>query len=209
MKTNILIYEDNASLREGLVNLVTLTDEFVVVGAFPDCINVVAEVQKFNPEVILMDIDLPGMNGIEAVRAIRKINTAVQIIMLTVFDDNSHVYDAIYAGANGYLLKKFVSDKLLGAIREVMKGGAPMSPSIARMIINNLQHHENENVYQLTAREKEILQSLSSGNSYKLIAESLSISIETVRTHIKHIYDKLHVSSQTEAVSKAFREKLV
>lgn len=209
MKTRIVIFEDNASLREGLINLITLTDDFEVVGAFPDCRNVVQEVKLHKPEVILMDIDMPEVNGIEAVRAIRSFNNTVQIIMLTVFDDNAHVFDAIYAGANGYLLKKFVSDKLLNSIREVLRGGAPMSPSIARMVISSMQQHKTENIYKLTQREAEILQALSGGNSYKLIADHFSISIETVRTHIKHIYDKLHVSSQAEAVSKAIRERLV
>ena len=155
---------------------------------------------------------MPGINGIEAVKKVREFDKEVQIIMLTVFDDNTHVFEAIYAGANGYLLKKYVSDKLLSAISEVLEGGAPMSPSIARMIIGNLQQPVQqvpENNYQLTTREKETLQLLSQGNSFKMIAAELGISIDTVRTHIKRIYDKLHVRSQIEAVSKAINEKLV
>ncbi|MCM5530457.1 response regulator transcription factor [Parasegetibacter sp. NRK P23] len=206
---SILIYEDNASLREGLCNLIALTDDFTVSGAFPDCSRLNEHLEMFHPDVILMDIDMPGINGIEAVKRIRLVNNDVQIIMLTVFDDNNHVFNAVYAGANGYLLKKFVSDRLLGSIREVLRGGAPMSPSIARMVIENMQQSSSPNDYQLTAREKDILHSLAKGNSYKLIANDLGISIETVRTHIKHIYDKLHVSSQAEALSKAFRERLV
>jgi DNA-binding NarL/FixJ family response regulator len=130
--------------------------------------------------------------------------------MLTVFDDNQHVFDAICAGASGYLLKKHISTKLFDAIDEVQSGGAPMSPSVARMVISAMhQKPAQENTYQLTSREKEILTSLSKGNSYKLIASQFEISIDTVRTHIKKIYEKLHVHSQTEAVSKAINEKLV
>lgn len=212
MAVNLLIYEDNASLRESLSNLLTLTGEYDVAGAFADCTAVEEQVKALQPQVILMDIDMPEVNGIKAVKQIRTFNQEVQIIMLTVFDDNTHVYDALYAGANGYLLKKYVSDKLVQSIQEVLHGGAPMSPTIARMVISSMLQPAGTavtNDYQLTNREKEILQSLSKGNSFKLIAADLCISLDTVRTHIKHIYDKLHVRSQIEAVSKAINEKLV
>ena len=211
MPVRILIYEDNATLRESLSNLLALTEEYKVIASFPDCMRVEAQVKEHRPDVVLMDIDLPEINGIEAVKKIRRFDEGVQIIMLTVFDDNTHVYQALYAGANGYLLKKYVSDKLINSIQEVLQGGAPMSPTIARMIINNMQQpiQATGNNYQLTNREKEILQLLSKGNSFKLIAAELTISLDTVRTHIKHIYDKLHVRSQIEAVSKAINEKLV
>lgn len=209
MPVSILIYEDNFNLRESLGNLLSLTGEYVVCASYPDCSTVTAQVKELNPDVILMDIDMPVVNGIEAVGKIRSFNQAVQIIMLTVFDDNTHVFDAMYAGANGYLLKKYISDKLIHSIREVLDGGAPMSPSIARMVISSMQKAAPAKDYQLTAREKEILQLLSRGNSFKMIAGDLSISLDTVRTHIKRIYDKLHVCSQIEAVSKAINEKLV
>lgn len=212
MPVKIVIYEDNANLRESLKSLLSLTDAYEVAASFPDCSDIVNQVRSIKPGVLLMDIDMPGINGIEAVKKVREFDKDVQIIMLTVFDDNTHVFEAIYAGANGYLLKKYVSDKLLSAISEVLEGGAPMSPSIARMIIGNLHQPVQqvpENNYQLTAREKETLQLLSQGNSFKMIAAELGISIDTVRTHIKRIYDKLHVRSQIEAVSKAINEKLV
>ena len=212
MPVKIVIYEDNANLGESLNSLLSLTDAYEVAASFPDCSDIVNQVRSIQPGVLLMDIDMPGINGIEAVKKVREFDKQVQIIMLTVFDDNTHVFEAIYAGANGYLLKKYVSDKLLSAISEVLEGGAPMSPSIARMIIGNLQQPVQqvpENNYQLTAREKETLQLLSQGNSFKMIAAELGISIDTVRTHIKRIYDKLHVRSQIEAVSKAINEKLV
>ncbi len=213
MQVKIIIYDDNQNLRESLSNLLALTGEYSVIGSYANCENVESEVLKLQPDVILMDIDMPVINGIEAVKKIRGFNEQVQIIILTVFDDNTHVFDALYAGANGYLLKKYVSDKLIHAIQDVLTGGAPMSPSIARMVINNMQQPVQPSIsksdYQLTSREKEILQLLALGNSFKLIAADLLISIDTVRTHIKHIYDKLHVRSQIEAVSKAINEKLV
>lgn len=212
MPVKIIVYEDNTTLRESLSSLLSLEGNYRLVASYADCRDVAAQVKEADPDVVLMDIDMPEVNGIEAVKRIRAFNNRVQIIMLTVFDDNNHVFEAMYAGANGYLLKKYVSDKLIGAIREVLDGGAPMSPSIARMVISNMQQPSPqvaENDYQLTQREKETLQLLSKGNSFKLIAAELGISIDTVRTHIKRIYDKLHVRSQIEAVSKAINEKLV
>jgi DNA-binding NarL/FixJ family response regulator len=212
MPVRIIIYEDNTHLRESLISLLLLTHDYAVLNSFPDCSAVAEQIQTYKPDVVLMDIDMPGINGIEAVKKIRSFDKKVQIIMLTVFDDNAHVFEAMYAGANGYLLKKYVSDKLTNAIREVLDGGAPMSPSIARMVINNMQQSAQQvagNDYQLTGREKETLQLLSRGNSFKMIAAELNISIDTVRTHIKRIYDKLHVRSQIEAVSKAINEKIV
>lgn len=211
MAIPILIFEDNTQLRESLISLLELTQQYEVLSAKPDCNEVKELVSGLKPKVVLMDIDMPGINGIDAVKKIRQIDKNVQVIMLTVFDDNTHVFDALSAGANGYLLKKYISEKLIHSIQEVLEGGAPMSPSIARMIINNMQKSVNTpaNDYQLTAREKEILQLLARGNSFKMIASEVCVSIDTVRTHIKHIYDKLHVHSQVEAVSKAINERLV
>jgi DNA-binding NarL/FixJ family response regulator len=210
MSVSILIFEDNNSLRDSLISLLRSIPQFEVVGSFPNCIDVKNKVKEINPSLILMDIDMPGMNGIEAVKEIRSFNTTAHIIMLTVFDDNRHVFDAICAGASGYLLKRYIAESLADSINEVIGGGAPMSPSIAKMVIQSMQKSTKPtNQYQLTSREKDILSSLSSGNSYKLIASELKISLDTVRTHIKHIYEKLHVHSQTEAVSKAIQERLV
>lgn len=212
MPIRLLLYEDNQQLRESVSALIGLSPDFNLEGSYGDVSRVVEQVQEIKPEVILMDIDLPGMNGIEAVKKIRSFNPGVYVLMLTVFDDNKHVLDAICAGASGYLLKKYLPEKLIDAIHEVRNGGAPMSPGIARLVIAQIQQQtpsDNQNRYQLTAREKEILASLSKGNSYKLIAAQFDISIDTVRTHIKHIYDKLQVRSQTEAVSKAIHERLV
>ncbi len=211
MSIGILIYDDNQNLRESLEQLILYSKDLLLLGSYTDPHLVEQQVKELEPEVILMDIDMPLMNGIEAVKLIRSFNTKVAIIMLTVFDDNQHVLDAICAGASGYLLKKYISDKLWEAIKEVLDGGAPMSPGIAKLVINSMQQKNaaKENKYGLTQREKEILFSLSKGNSFKLIGADLEISIDTVRTHIKRIYEKLQVHSQIEAVSKAVNEKLV
>ncbi|HEY5824602.1 MAG TPA: response regulator transcription factor [Cyclobacteriaceae bacterium] len=209
MALSVLIYEDNQLLRESLSSMVKINETLRLTGAFENVLQIEEQVKEHGPDIIFMDIDMPGMTGIEAVKKIRVFNASLPILMLTVFDDNMHVFEAICAGASGYLLKKHISTKLFDAVDEVMAGGAPMSPSIARMVIASMQHKPALNVYQLTAREKEILTSLSKGNSYKLIASEFQISMDTVRTHIKKIYEKLHVHSQTEAVSKAINEKLV
>jgi DNA-binding NarL/FixJ family response regulator len=210
IETRVSIFEDNSLLRESLVSLLGLKEGVTVAGAHENVLAVSDHIKHDNPHLVLIDIDMPGMTGIEAVQKIRSFNNDVAILMLTVFDDNHHVFEAICAGASGYLLKKHISTKLFTAIDEVLEGGAPMSPSIARMVISSMKTAVTElNPYSLTPRELEILRSLSKGNSYKLIAAEFSISIDTVRAHIKKIYDKLHVHSQTEAVAKALKEKLV
>jgi DNA-binding NarL/FixJ family response regulator len=209
MKTKIIIFEDNDYLREGISHLLMLREEFEVVGSFSNGLLAQNKVKELKPDLVLMDIEMPGSNGVEAVRAIRAVNQTCQIIMLTVFDDQGHVFEALQAGANGYLLKRHASDRLITAIEDVLSGGAPMSPSIARLVIENMRIAKSAQGYNLSDREKEILRSLALGNSFKMIAGDLGISLETVRTHIKKIYEKLHVHSQVEAVSKAFQEKIV
>jgi DNA-binding NarL/FixJ family response regulator len=204
----ILIYEDNDELRESVCCLLRLTADYRIAGAFAGCGAVEEQIKELAPDVILMDIDMPGITGIEAVKRIRTFDKKVPVIMLTIFDDNEHVFKAIYNGADGYLLKKHISDKLTDAIKDVLQGGAPMSPAIARMVIGEMQQ-KNANDYGLTSREKDILALLSQGYSFKMIAHQLDLSIDTIKTHSKHIYDKLHVNSQIEAVSKALNERLV
>lgn len=209
MELTILLYEDNPLLRESMSSLLGTNSGFLLAGAFENALDVKNQVHTHAPDLILMDIDMPGLSGIEAVQMIREVNDKVFIIMLTVFDDTAHVLEAIRAGASGYLLKKHLSEKLFESIEEVLAGGAPMSPSVARLVIASMQQKPAADTYQLTSREKQILTSLSVGNSYKLIAFDFGISIDTVRSHIKKIYEKLQVHSQTEAVSKAINEKLV
>jgi DNA-binding NarL/FixJ family response regulator len=207
---SILLYEDNPLLSESIQSMLRLNKYIKLSGAYENPVDVSSHLETLKPDLLIMDIDMPGMTGIEAVTQIRKAHKEIPILMLTVFDDNKHVFDAICAGASGYILKKHISSKLFSAIEEVLEGGAPMSPSIARLVLASMhQKSLPQNPYQLTAREKDVLTSLSKGNSYKLIAEEIFISIDTVRTHIRKIYEKLHVHSQTEAISKAINEKLI
>ena len=208
MAKSILIYEDNVTLRLGLSELLSLSDEFVVLKTSENCLLAREDVKHYFPDVVLMDIDMPGMSGIEAVKQIRQFNKEVAILMLTVFDDNKNVFDAICAGASGYLLKKNVSDKLIPFMHDVLEGGAPMSPTVAKMVVNSMQQMPNVN-YRFTEREKEILSLLCKGNSYKMIASETNLAFETIRSYIKKIYEKLQVHSATEAVSKAINERLV
>jgi DNA-binding NarL/FixJ family response regulator len=209
MVTTVHIYDDNADLRQSLEQVLSLSGEFVITGSFDSFSQSGEEMKNNVPDVILMDIDMPGMNGIEAVSKIRSFNKKIPIIMLTVFDDNTHILDAICAGASGYLLKKSIFEKLVPSIRETMAEGATLSPSVAKMIINSMQKKPAKEKYSFSAREKEILEMLCKGYSYKIIASNLGIGFETVRTHIKNVYEKLQVGSATEAVSKAINERLI
>ncbi len=212
MSIRVLIYEDNKNLRISLVDLLSSDNEFTVVGDFPECTEVKNHIEAYLPDVVLMDIELPGINGIEGVKYIREVDKEVYVLVITVFDDSKLVFEALYAGANGYLLKKYIFERLINAIKDMLEGGAPMSPAIARMVINKMVDNtpdKKKEEYQLTPREMSVLTSLANGNSYKMIADDLSIRIDTVRSHIRNIYTKLHVQSQGEAISKAFREGLI
>lgn len=183
----VLLYEDNPQLREGLTMLISGSDGFEVVAAFKNCNNVVDEVKAYKPDVILMDIDMPGINGIEGLKRLREYNSQVKVLMLTVFDDNKNVFQAISNGANGYILKKTPPGKLLEYISEAQSGGAPMTASIGTQVLKMFSSMNNEKGedYNLSDREKQVLQLLVEGYSYKMIAGEMFISIDTVRSHIK------------------------
>jgi DNA-binding NarL/FixJ family response regulator len=207
----LLIYEDNPQLREGLTMLINGSEGFEVSGAFKNCNHVLSEVEIYKPDVILMDIDMPGVDGIEGLKKIRNINHDVKILMLTVFDDNKNVFEAIKNGASGYILKKTPPSRLLEYISDAHTGGAPMTASVASQVLKMFSSMNNEKGedYNLSDREKQVLQLLVDGYSYKMISSDMFIAIDTVRSHIKKIYEKLHVNSKSEAVAKAFKDRII
>lgn len=203
----VSIFDDNDSLRETLSLVFDATDDLIVTGQYAHALDAVTAVRRDQPDVILMDIDMPGRTGIEAVRLICQHQSPPKILMLTVFDDTERIFSAIQAGAVGYLLKKTSSGKLIESIRDVMQGGAVMTPSIALKVMEAFRQPK-PNTYALTEKEKEVLQRLVAGDSYKLIADHCHMSMGTVRTHIVNIYEKLHVNSKSEAVVKALKTGL-
>ena len=211
MPVKVLIYDDNEALRLSMEALVEGEDDLETLALMPNAETVETDIKEMKPDVVLMDIDMPIVNGVEAVRRIRKIDERLPVIMLTVFDDNENIFNAICAGASGYILKRYATEEIPSAIRMVLAGGAPMTGSVARkvlMMVPQAKTAEQEKS-NLSEKETAILQFLVNGYSYKMIAAELKISIDTVRFHIKKIYDKLHVHSATEAVSKAIKDKLV
>jgi len=200
----ILIYEDNQKLREGLTALLSVHGDFEIAGAFSNASGIKDHIIEQQPDLILMDIDMPVTNGIEGIILAKNADAAIKILMFTVFEDDEKIFEAIRNGASGYLLKKTSPQQIIDAIHELHQGGAPMSASIARKVIQSFQspslHRLKE--YALTPREMEILYSLVDGLSYKKIADKYSISISTVQTHISSVYQKLHVHSKSQAVAK-------
>ena len=215
MSLRITIFDDNKNIRESITMLLSTVPDFEVVGSFSHVLDCIEAVKESAPDVVLMDIEMPGMTGIEAVKAIKKEFPQVLVLMQTVFEDDDRVFDSVCAGASGYILKNHLNTKLIEFINDLQYGGSPMSPSIARKVLTKMQqmpqHIKPEAApdYHLTAREKEVLSCIVEGLAYKMIADKLSISYETVRSHVKKIYEKLHVASLTEAVGKAMREKIV
>ena len=212
MAVQILVYDDSDVIRESLRTLLFEEPGFEVTAMLPNAETVETDISELKPHVVLMDIDMPEVNGVEAVKRIRKLNPELPIIMLTVFDDNENIFKAIYAGASGYILKRYVTVEIVAAIHNVLSGGAPMTGTVAKKVLQMLPVAPGEEVEEaqvLTIKEKDILQLLVNGYSYKMIASEINISIDTVRFHIKKIYDKLHVHSSTGAVSKAIKEKIV
>ena len=205
----ILIYEDDIPFRDTLSILINGTEGFELKGAFENCDHIATHISKFQPDVVLMDISMQGTNGLEGLRIIRGYDPNIPVLMLTVFDDNENIVHAVCNGASGYLLKKTPPSKIIEAIQEVYNGGAPITSSIAKKVLQMFPKTpaRSAEIDKLTTREQQILQLLMKGFSYKMISAELSITIETVRTHIKRIYEKLHVHSASEAFVKIFPER--
>lgn len=212
MNIKVTIFEDNSSLRKSLFQLIDGSEGFRCVGAFEDCLNLLKNIEDTKPDVVLMDIEMPGINGIEGVRVLREKYPDLKILMQTIFEDNEKIFNSILAGASGYILKNTSPTRFLDFIKETYEGGAPMSPSVAskvmKMVVDQSPNAKVNN-FNLTEREKNVLSCLVKGMSYKLIGDACSISIDTVRGHIRNIYEKLHVHSKGEAVATAIKSRIV
>lgn len=200
----VAVVEDDASIREILVTWLKEAEGVSCVGQFPDAESATAEMVQRKPDVALVDINLPGLSGIECVRALKPRLSKTQFVMLTVYEDSNHIFDALSAGATGYLLKRTPRDALIAALREVHAGGSPMSSNIARKVVQSLQQAKPtlSPAEELSKRENEVLALLAQGYLYKEIADLIGISMPTVSTYIRRIYEKLHVHSRAQAVAR-------
>jgi DNA-binding NarL/FixJ family response regulator len=209
----VIIFEDNKHLRETFQLLLNTAEGFTCSGAYPDCSDLPDSLRDIPCDVVLMDIEMPGMNGIEATKLIKQHFPAINILIQTVFYEDEYIFNAICAGASGYILKSTTPDGYLDAIKDVQAGGSPMTPGIARRVLelfkNKLSPDTPVKNYNLTAQEKKVLQLLVQGKSYKMIAAELFVAPDTIKTHVSNVYAKLHVHSGTEAVSLALRDKIV
>ncbi len=205
----VIIVEDNTTIREGLTLLLQSSPDLECPASYGNCEDMLAEVENIMPDLVLMDIGLPGMDGIEGVRRLRKLMPEALVMMLTVYEDNEKVFDALCAGAGGYLVKNTKPARLVEAIGEAVHGGSPMSANIARKVVGYFYKSEapvKEDDIKITEREREILTEMSRGCSYQQVGDALFISVDTVRHHIRNIYRKMEVHSQSEAVSQALRK---
>lgn len=205
-KKRVLVVEDDLEIRNSFTLIINSSQKFMVVNAYNRCEEAIEHLNKDRAEIVLMDIELPGMNGIQGTKIIKDKSPHTEVVMVSVYEDSDLVFEALKAGASGYITKSANYLELLSALEEILKGGAPMSSKIARMVIDNF--HVNPNS-PLTKRETEILQLISEGKTYTQISEELFISKETAKTHIKNIYSKLQVNSKSEAIAKATLEKLI
>lgn len=207
----VAVIEDQTPIRESLAWLINDSPGFRCTGGFGSVEAALVKLGDDLPDVLLMDIGLPGMSGIEGVKEVKRRWPQVLILMLTVYEDNDHIFHALCAGACGYLLKKTTSEQLLGSIRDALNGGAPISPEIARQVINLFQRFAppDHADYGLTPHEKRLLKLIVDGHNYKSAAVELGVTVNTILFHVKSIYDKLHVHSKSAAVAKALREHLL
>lgn len=214
MEIRVVIFDDNNLFLDSMSTLIENSPGFTLAGAFENCLDIKKKLEPCKPDVVMMDIEMPEVSGIEGVKIIKKEFPNLNVLMQTSYEDDDKVFSAICAGASGYILKNTPVPRILESIVEVYQGGSPMSPSVARKVLGFLQQPpvaipKEVPDYKLSNREKEVLSCLVSGMSYKMIADHCHISYETVRSHMKNIYEKLHVVSMTEAVVKAINQGLV
>ena len=207
----VLLFEDNKDFAESFIEMIQDSPDMELAGAFSNSKGAAAKVAQLRPDIVLMDIDMPVQDGTTGLREIRNMYPELPVLMQTVFEDNERIFQTICDGATGYILKKTPPEKMLDYIREAVNGGAPMTPSVAKQVLKlfSLPFQNKREMQNLTPREHEVLTLLVRGYSYKMIAGEISLSIETVRTHIKNIYEKLHVNSKSEAVAKALQNRIV
>ena len=205
------VIEDMKDIRDGLATLINFTEGFRCTGSYRSMEEALARIESDVPDVLLSDIGLPGMSGIQGIRIVKERYPEMQVLMLTVYDDDDRIFDALCAGASGYLLKRTPPAKLLDNIREAMSGGAPVSPEVASRVIKFFRefHNPEREDYDLTPHETRLLKLLTEGYNYQSAAEKLGVSYNTVKFHVRHIFDKLQVHSKSEAVVKAMRDRLV
>ena len=209
MAVSIIIFEDNDQLRESMVILLNNSEGYHVIADYGHVTDAANIIRSYQPDVVIMDIDLPEKSGIEGVRIIKETKPETLVIMYTMFEDDEKLFNSLCAGANGYILKKTSPYKLFEAINEVMEGGAPMSPTIAKRVLQSFQKKSAARQYHLSPRESEILHLLIKGYSIKLIAAELKIAFDTTRAHLRNIYQKLHVNCGKEAIAKVLSEKII
>ncbi len=211
MDIKISIVDDNEGIRSSLAALIRRAPMLKLLGEYADAETALREIPIKVPDVVLMDINLPGMNGVECVRQLKALLPKLQVLMLTVYEDNDSLFNSFKAGASGYLLKRTASARLLEAIHEVNTGGSPMTPQLARRVVQFFnaptKNQEDSSLARLTAGEREFLDQLANGYAYKEIADRMKISIDTVRSYVRTVYEKLHVHSRTEAVVKYLRSE--
>jgi DNA-binding NarL/FixJ family response regulator len=211
MPIAVAIVEDNPDIRLGTSYILRSSPGCTVVGEYPSAEDLIDDVERISPDVVLMDIGLPGMSGIEAIEALRRENSRIEIVVMSVYEDDASVFRAICAGASGYIAKPVMPHQLLEAVEQAFGGGTPMSPRIARRVLEMFRQNAPppKADYRLTPREFEVLELLVNGEDFKSIAEKLFLSVFTVYAHIRNIYEKLHVHSKSQAVAKALKEQVI
>ena len=201
----VSIVEDLEEIRNGLAAIINMTEGFKVLQTFATAEEMLAELETSNPDIVIMDIQLPGMNGIECIKQVREKKPAIQFMMFTIYENSDHVFQALEAGATGYLLKNSSPSKIVESLRELHNGGSPMNAEIAKKLVTRFQKPVlPQNEYHLTPKEQLVLELMSKGYLYKEIADELNNTVNTIKQHIRHIYEKLHVQNKAEAINKVF-----
>ena len=208
----IVIVEDNPIFREGIASFINATNGFSCIKTFETYEALLKEIKELNPDVLISDINLPGMSGIEGVKKVKTLLPEIKIIMLTVYEDDKRIFDALLSGATGYLSKKTTPSQIIEAVKEAYDGGSPMNSNIATKVIGLLREQstrKDSEEINISSKERIILENLAEGKNYKFIAEELNISVHTVRYHIKNVYSKLQASSQSEAIAQAYKKGIL